>query len=218
MMTENSVLGPRPRVFDEPLPATAAGPALPGQDPGQDTDRHRLAELLRAVAAGDRVAFTAFYRQTSPRIVGYALWLLRNRAMAEEIAQEVYLQVWLLAGRYDEAKSSPMNWLKTLTHRRAVDRIRAESAAIGRDSNFGRLNRPRDHDVVAEAVEQALEERAVVRGLGELTPLQRETIVLAYYGGLTYPEVAERLGKPVGTVKSRIRDGLRHLAVCLAVE
>ncbi|WP_067888234.1 sigma-70 family RNA polymerase sigma factor [Nocardia vaccinii] len=208
--TENPVRGSR--AIDEPILGRAPGAARAEQD----TDRRHLVELLHAVSGGDRVAFTALYRQTSHRVFGYALWLLRNRALAEETAQEVYLQVWLLAGRYDERLSSPLNWLEMLTHRRAVDRIRAESAAIGRDAHFGRLNRPRDHDVVCEAVEQTLDERAVVRGLRELTPLQRETIVLAYYGGLTYPEVAERLGKPVGTVKSRIRDGLRNLAVCLA--
>ncbi|WP_067677033.1 sigma-70 family RNA polymerase sigma factor [Nocardia miyunensis] len=211
MKTEKPVLGPRLRTYDEYAPVSPPGASRPGQD----AERRHLVELLHAVGVGDRRAFTAFYRQTNHRVSGYALWILRNRAMGEEITQEVYLQVWLLANRYDERMSSPMNWLKTLTHRRAVDRIRAETAAIGRDSDFGRLNRPRDHDVVSEAVEQTLDERAVVRGLHELTPLQRETIVLAYYGGLTYPEVAERLGKPVGTVKSRIRDGLRHLAVCL---
>ncbi|MBY8856119.1 sigma-70 family RNA polymerase sigma factor [Nocardia sp. CA2R105] len=212
MQIENPVRHSRSRAFDEVVRTSAAGPLRPVQD----ADRRHLVELLHAVGADDRTAFTAFYRQTNHRVLGYALWLLHNRAMAEEISQEVYMQVWLFASRYDEQMSSPMNWLRTLTHRRSVDRIRAESAAIARDSDFGRLNHARDHDVVFEAVEQMLDERAVVRGLRELTPLQRETIVLAYYGGLTYPEVAERLGKPVGTVKSRIRDGLRHLAICLA--
>lgn len=214
MKTESPVFGSRARTIGEPVLERISGAARPEQD----TDRRYLVELLCAVSGGDRMAFTALYRHTNHRVFGYALWLLHNRAMAEEIAQEVYLQVWLLADRYDERRSSPLNWLKTLTHRRAVDRIRAESAAIGRDADFGRLNHPRDHDVVSETVEQTLEERAVVRGLHELTPLQRETIVLAYYGGLTYPEVAERLGKPVATVKSRIRDGLRNLALCLADE
>ena len=214
MRTENPPSGSRARTIDESVLEPVRGAARPEQD----IERRRLAELLHSVSGGDRAAFTALYRQTSHRVFGHALRLLHNRALAEEIAQEVYLQVWLHAGRYDERLSTPLNWLRTLTHRRSVDRIRAESSGIGRDADFGRLNRPQDHDAVAETVEQTMDERAVVHGLRELTPLQRETIVLAYYGGLSYPEVAERLGKPLATVKSRIRDGLRNPAVRLADE
>jgi len=178
--------------------------------------RRRLAELLVAVGEGDRDAFTAFYRQTSYRVFGMALRMIGNRSTAEDIAQEVYLQVWSFAGRYDEGLASPVGWLMMLTHRRIVDRIRVEHAAVGRESVYGRLHAGRDHDEVLETVEQSFEKREVLHCLDKLTVLQRESIVLAYYGGLTYPQVAARLGAPLATVKGRIREGLKRLAAGLA--
>lgn len=178
--------------------------------------RRRQADLLAAVGEGDRDAFTAFYRQTSYRVFGMAQQMTGNRATAEDIVQEVYLQVWSIAGRYDEHLASPLGWLMMLTHRRIVDRIRVERAALGRESVYGRMHAGRDHDEVLESVEQSFEEREVLRCLKKLTVLQRESIVLAYYGGLTYSQVAARLGAPVPTVKGRIRDGLKRLAASMS--
>lgn len=165
---------------------------------------------------GDRDAFAMFYRRTSHRVCGLALSMMRNPATAEEVAQEVYIQVWSLAGRYDPRMSSPLGWLMMLTHRRVVDRIRVDRAAAGRESVFGQRHSGRAHDTVFEAVDQRLEEQAVRHGLHTLTTLQRESIVLAYYGGLTYVEVSERLQTPLATVKARIREGLKRLAADLA--
>ncbi|MEV5648641.1 sigma-70 family RNA polymerase sigma factor [Nocardia sp. NPDC052254] len=187
----------------------------PARDPRDNGVQSRLAELLVAVSNGDRDAFTAFYRMTDQRVFGLALWMTRNAAMAEEVSQEVYIQVWSLAGRYDRGMSTPMGWVLMLTHRRVVDRIRSEQAASGRESVYGGLHSGRDHDVVFETVEQRHDERAVQRCLELLTPLQRECIVLAYYGGLTYPQVAERLGTPVSTVKSRVREGFKRMTGAL---
>lgn len=210
---ENSTVVPLFRDFDGEM---SSGPSCPSRGHERDHElARRLAALVAAVGAGDRAAFTQLYRLTSHRVFGLALRMSRNRATAEEVTQEVYLQAWSLASRYDERMSSPMGWLMMLTHRRTVDRIRVESAAAGRDLAYGQLHLGRDHDVVAETVEQRFEERAVVHCLGTLTPLQRETIELAYYGGRTYTEVAEHLGTPVPTVKTRIRDGLKRLAACL---
>jgi len=178
--------------------------------------RRRQAELLVAAGEGDRDAFTAFYQQTSYRVFGMAMRMMGNRATAEDIAQEVYLQVWSIAERYDEHLASPLGWLMMLTHRRIVDRIRVEHAAIGRESVYGRLQAGCEHDEVLESVEQSFEVREVQQCLDKLTILQRESIVLAYYGGLTYPQVAARLGAPVATVKGRIREGLKHLAAGMA--
>ncbi|MFI1913859.1 ECF RNA polymerase sigma factor SigK [Nocardia sp. NPDC020380] len=192
------------------------GPSCPATRPVRDMELiRRLSALLAAVGAGDRDAFTELYRLTNHRVFGLAVRMLGNRASAEEVTQETYLQAWSLAGRYDERMSSPMGWLMMLTHRRAVDRIRSEHSSAGRESVYGHLHLGRDHDVVAETAEQHFEERAVVDCLGTLTELQRETIALAYYGGLTYGEVAEKLGTPLPTVKTRIRDGLKRLAACL---
>lgn len=184
---------------------------------GPDPDRADLYALLAAIAAGDRSAFTEFYRATNARVFGLALRVAHHRGAAEEITQEVYLQVWQTAGRYDATMATPTGWLMMLTHRRAVDRVRRESAASARDLVFGYAHRPVDHDVVTESVTRRMEARSVSDGMRVLTSAQREAITLAYYGGHTYPEVAEHLGIPLSTVKSRIRDGLRRLRVAVVV-
>ncbi|AYF79235.1 sigma-70 family RNA polymerase sigma factor [Nocardia yunnanensis] len=195
---------------------TASAPACPARRPDRDDElTARLTELVLAVGAGDRAAFTELYRLTSHRVFGLAMRMLGNRSTAEEVAQEVYLQTWTLADRYDATISSPMGWLMMLTHRRAVDRIRMDRSATDREITFGHLHLGQDRDVVFEEVEQSHDERAVLHCLDALTPLQRETIALAYYGGHTYSEVAAHLGTPVPTVKTRIRDGLKRLADCL---
>ncbi|MEV0249507.1 sigma-70 family RNA polymerase sigma factor [Nocardia sp. NPDC050712] len=197
------------------LVQVAAGPTCPPRPEPDDELTRRLVTVLVAVGEGDRAAFTDLYRLTSHRVYGLALRMLGNRATAEEITQEVYLQVWMLADRYDKTQSSPMGWLLMLTHRRTVDRIRGERSAASRENTYSRLHLGRDYDVVVEGVEQSIEEAAVLRCLDTLTVLQRDTIALAYYGGHTYSEVAARLGTPVSTVKTRIRDGLKRLATCL---
>lgn len=195
-----------------PTPA-AACPAGPRADA---EPARRLADLLTGVAARDRDAFTQFYHSTHDRVFGLALRLLRRTAAAEEITQEIYLYVWNAADTYDMRLASPIGWLTMLTHRRAVDRIRVETSSTTRELAYGQRHLGRDHDIVAETVSQRWEERAVVDCLATLTERQRETLALAYYGGRTYPEVAEHLGIPVNTVKTRIRDGLKRLQACLA--
>ncbi|WP_280363077.1 ECF RNA polymerase sigma factor SigK [Nocardia wallacei] len=184
--------------------------------PAPDRDAaDRLAELLKGVAVGDRQAFTELYRSTQHRVYGLALRILRRPALAEEIAQEVYLHVWKAAAQYDTRLASPIGWLMMLTHRRAVDRVRVEITATTRDLAYGQRQLGRDHDTVAETVGQRSDERAVVSCLDTLTEIQRETVALAYYGGRTYAEVADHLDVPLNTVKTRIRDGLRKLRNCL---
>ncbi|MFE3445998.1 ECF RNA polymerase sigma factor SigK [Nocardia sp. NPDC059180] len=182
------------------------------------TTKVRLAGFLAASAGGDREAFTQFYRETSRRVFGLARRILRSAAVAEEVTQEVYLQVWSSANRYDPALGSPVGWLMMLTHRRAVDRVRSEESAAGRDIVFGRTHLGRDHDIVAETVGQILDEETVRGCLAKLTDVQREALSLAYYDGLTYREVAQYLGTPLPTVKSRIRDGLQRLQSFLSEE
>ncbi|MFE9576205.1 ECF RNA polymerase sigma factor SigK [Nocardia sp. NPDC006044] len=190
-----------------------------------ELDRHRaalaarrLVVLLAETAAADRAAFTEFYRLTSSRVFGLAVRILRSHAAAEEVTQEVYLQVWSTADQYDAALAGPIGWLMMLAHRRAVDRVRAEAASAVRDLAYAHSHGGRDHDVVAESVTQRMEEREVLGCLGTLTPTQREAITLAYYSGRTYREVADHLSVPLPTVKTRIRDGLKRLEKCLSVE
>ncbi|MEV6432950.1 ECF RNA polymerase sigma factor SigK [Nocardia sp. NPDC051463] len=188
-------------------------PAPANRDDRQHT--RRLVDLLAEVADGNRDAFVEFYRATSHRVFGLAVRILRGHALAEEVTQEVYLQVWLSAKRYDHTLSSPIGWLMTLTHRRAVDRVRRETAAADRDVVYGHAQLGRDHDVVAEEVGQHLDEVAVLDCLDTLTSIQREAVALAYYSGRTYSEVAEHLEVPLPTVKTRIRNGLKRLENCL---
>ncbi|WP_067825069.1 ECF RNA polymerase sigma factor SigK [Nocardia inohanensis] len=191
-------------------------PVCPASRPGADPETvRRLIDLLAAIADGDREAFTEFYRSTHHRVFGLALRILRRVAAAEDVAQEVYLQVWNTAGRYDPRLAGPMGWLMMLTHRRSVDRVRVEAATTARDIAYGHRHLGRDHDIVAETVAQHSDERAVVQCLEVLTRTQRETLALAYYGGRTYNEVAAQLEIPLNTVKSRIRDGLKRLQNCL---
>ncbi|WP_216896619.1 sigma factor [Nocardia alni] len=162
----------------------------------------RLAELLVAVSGGERDAFAVLYQLTSSRVFGLAVRMMRDRATAEEITREVYERVWASAGREDEWMASPMGWLTMLTHRAAVDREWVD----------GRTYLGRDHDADVESAEQRVGKQAMLPSLDSVTPLQRESIVLAYYGGLTYSQVAQLLDTPTAIVKSRIRGGLRLLA------
>lgn len=176
-----------------------------------------LEELLRLTARGDEAAFTQLYDQTAPRVYGLALRLVRAPALAEEVAQEVLVEVWRTASRYDTAKGSAISWVLTLAHRRAVDRIRSVQASDDRERRVASTWAQPEHDEVVEAVVGRLEQRAVRRCLSRLTELQRQAIELAYYSGYTYREVGEVLTVGLPTVKTRIRDGLIRLRDCLGV-
>lgn len=174
-----------------------------------------LAVLLNRVGRGDEEAFGALYDRVAATVFGLVQRVLRDPAQAEEVTQEVMLDVWRTAARFEPDRGSPQAWVATIAHRRAVDRVRSAQAAARRDDHAGQAGR--GYDDVAEAVEARLERERVRRCLGSLTELQREAIVLAYYGGYTYREVAGLLGIALGTTKTRMRDGLIRLRDCLGV-
>ena len=176
-----------------------------------------LDALLRRVAHHDSEAFAALYDATSSRVYGMVSRVLRDRGYSEETTQDVYLQVWRTAESYDPASGSALAWLLTLAHRRAVDRVRSEQAASQRDSRYGAATVERDSDHVIDAVLSTEERQRVTACLDGLTGVQRECIELAYYQGLTYVQVSERLSANLATVKSRMRDALRGLRNCLGV-
>jgi len=163
--------------------------------------------LLTHVARGDHGAFEAFYDAMAGPVYGLIRKVLRDPAQSEEVAQEVVLEVWRTASRFDAARGGATAWVMTIAHRRAVDRVRSESAATQREQKAAPIT-VSGADDVAEIVEGALDRQRVRRSLAGLTELQNESIRLAYYGGHTYAEVAKLLGVPLGTVKTRIRDGL----------
>jgi RNA polymerase sigma-70 factor, ECF subfamily len=176
-----------------------------------------LDKLLGQVAQGDTAAFERLYDEVAGPVYGLAVRILRDSAQAEEIAQEVLIQVWRKAAGFDASRGGAMTWIMTLAHRRTVDRVRSEQASAAREDQAGRREVPAPADGVAELVLDRLDRQRVRDCLGSLTGAQRESITLAYYDGYTYREVAARIGLPLGTVKSRIRDGLIRLRDCLGV-
>jgi RNA polymerase sigma-70 factor, ECF subfamily len=190
--------------------ARPGGPADPGRGPDE------LGALLTRVARGDQDAYAAVYDRTAGPVLGLVLTVVRDPAQSEEVTQEVLLDVWRSASRFDAGLGSAAAWVMTLAHRRAVDRVRSEQKAAERELRVA--TSAVAYDEVAEAVEARLDRERVRRCLGSLTELQRESVTLAYYGGYTYREVAGLLGVAIGTVKTRMRDGLIRLRDCLGVD
>lgn len=191
-------------------------PVPSGSSPeSEGTGLPDLSDLLRRSARADEEAFAQLYDATSARVYGLALRVVRDPAQAQEVAQEAFLEIWRTSGRFDPARGSALGWMLTLAHRKAVDRVRSAEASSRRDTSYHTQN-PAEidsaaHDSTAEAAEASLEARRVRVAMTELTEVQREAIELAFFGGYTHTEVATMLDLPVGTAKTRIRDGLIRL-------
>nr|WP_241986750.1 sigma-70 family RNA polymerase sigma factor [Cryobacterium fucosi] len=168
-------------------------------------------ELLGRVARGDEAAFGDLYDQMAPRVLGLVKRLLVDHAQSEEVTQEIFLEIWQSASRYEAQRGGASTWILTMAHRRAVDRIRSSQAGRDRDTKIGIRDLAVEYDNVSETVETRIEHERVEKAMSRLTELQRQAISLAYYGGLSHSEVAERLHIPLGTVKTRLRDGMIRL-------
>lgn len=180
-------------------------------DDGSSGDH--VAELLARIAGGDQAAFATLYDVLSPRVFALILRVLVNAAQSEEVLQEVFLEVWQSAARFAPNKGQGRSWVLTIAHRRAVDRVRASQASTDRDTRVGIRDLGVAQDVVAETVESRMEGERVAT----LPEAQQEALILAYYGGYSQSEVSALTGVPLGTIKTRMRDGLTRLRKELGV-
>jgi RNA polymerase sigma-70 factor (ECF subfamily) len=174
-------------------------------------------QLLRRAAAGDETAFAELYDAVSPRLFGLVRRVIRDPAQSEEVTQEVFLEIWRHSARFDPSKGGALSWMLTIAHRKAVDRVRSAEAARNRDEGYGAATHDVTHDSTAEAVVERLDAERVHRALETLTAVQRQALELAYLSGYTHTEVATMLDLPLGTAKTRIRDGLIRLRDTLGV-
>jgi len=183
---------------------------------GSDHVDH-VGELLEQVAAGDDAAFARLYDMMSSRVFGLILRVLVDRSQSEEVLQEVFLEIWQSASKFAPKRGQGRSWVLTMAHRRAVDRVRSSQASADRDVRVGFRDLETPRDDVAESVEMRIEGRRVAEAVAALPEVQREAITLAYYGGYSQSEIAALLGSPLGTIKTRMRDGLSRLRTLMGV-
>lgn len=197
----------------------AGGVVIDGVDVPEDGSApvDHIGELLQRVAQGDQNAFARVYDLMSPRAFGLILRVLVDRSQSEEVLQEVFLEIWQSAYKFAPNRGQGRSWVLTIAHRRAVDRVRSSQASSDRDVRAGYRDLDVAHDSVAEHVELKIEGRRVAKALAILPEAQREAIALAYYGGYSQSEIAALVGAPLGTIKTRMRDGLSRLRTEMGV-
>ena len=186
-------------------------PVQPGDAVSLSATAADAEDLLPRVARGDADAFEALYDAMSAMVYGVIRRVLRDPAQSEEVLQDVMVEVWRTAPRFDRSRGTARGWVLTMAHRRAVDRVRSEQASRDREDRVGRRETQRPFDEVAAEVEHQVETDQLRAAMSSLTDVQRQAIELAYFGGNTYREVAVLLDTPLGTVKTRMRDGLIRL-------
>ncbi len=185
-----------------------------------------LAALLGRVALGDRVAFDTLYRASSSHLLGVILRIQHDRAQAEDVLQEVYINVWRAAQSYNAALANPTTWLVSIARNRAIDSLRRKASSPDTVSSIARGSDDEDeHDLLErmaddspgplEQLEAASRARSLERCMDQLSADQRGSLALAYYQGLSHSEVADQMGQPLGTVKSWVRRGMQSLNTCL---
>ena len=207
---------------DGKLAGSCGTPAGLGQPPAgsggaQARSENRCREYLFGIEARDPDALARLYDETSGMLFGIAVRLLDSGADAEEVVLDVYKQVWKSAGAFDDSRGNVLCWLSVLTRSRAIDRLRQTGSRAVRERPIEDLGQARSPNPAPEVESMLREERRIIRrALEELMPQQREAIELAFFQGLTHFEVAERLGAPLGTIKTRIRTGMRLLRESLA--
>ena len=197
----------------------SARPSIPEkfcpEEPLQNSKTSRLEELIICVAGGDESCFEELYDLLVPRIFGLIYRLITDRDHAEEVTQEVFLEIWQKAATYQGSASSVSTWVTMVAHRRAVDRIRSVQSSLNRDIAQGKLGFTETYEHVHQTVQQHLDHDEVQSALATLSPEHRSIIELSYFGGLTHHQIADNLNLPLGTVKSRMRAALSKLRLAL---
>lgn len=191
----------------DPAPAHSTAPSV------AEIEAH----LLARVAAGDAVAFAELYDRMMPRILGVIIRVLRDVSQSEEVAQDVLLEIWQLAGRFEADRGSAAGWMLRKAHSRAIDRVRSAQSSYERDSRIGIRDLNEHQDALEDVVETKIESERVVRALAVLPAAQRQAVTLAHLGGYTHREVADMLHVPIGTVKTRIHAGIGRLRQELSI-
>lgn len=172
------------------------------------------AELIAAVARGDEALLADLYDRYSATLFGLLLRILHSRPEAEDVLQEVFMQIWQQAPQYDEGRGRPFTWMMTIAHSRALDRLRS-LASRNRTAQSAALEQPEEASDAARDAVNAEQREMIQRALEEIPEAQRNVLLLAYFQGLTQAEIAERLQEPLGTIKTRTRTGLAKLRECL---
>jgi RNA polymerase sigma-70 factor (ECF subfamily) len=185
-----------------------------------------LSEMLARVALGDRAAFERLYRATSSALLGVIVRIQRDRAQAEDLLQDVFVNVWRAAQGFDAARAQPMTWLISIARNRAIDSLRRQKTEPRTVSSHGHDDDGNDTSLIdavpsdaagpLELLQDAAQVRAVTRCIGVLSAEQQQCVALAYYQGLSHSEVAQHLAQPLGTVKSWVRRALMALKDCLS--
>lgn len=188
-----------------------------GADDAADGFHDRADRLLEASARGDQQAFAELVDTLGPRVFRRIRAVLRDEAQSEEVMQDLFLEVWRQAARFDARRGGAVAWIMARAHARAVDRVRSVVADRERDLRVGLRDHLPEYDSVVESIEVRGDFLRVARALRRLTAVQAEAVVLAYRDGYSHAELAEKLGVPLGTIKSRIHDGMRHLREDLGV-
>ena len=214
--TAGSAAGPTHPDGDDVRPAPEPG-GTPARTSGDPQEQELLRALVARTARGDEQAYEKLYDLLSATVYGMCRRVLRDPAESEEVAQEVLLEIWRTATRYDPSRAGVRSWAVMIAHSRAVDRVRSSERRRAREEATA-LPEPPAIDEVSEAAVSAFEVRRVRKAMAELSDVQRESVRLAFYGGHTHTEVATLLGIPLGTVKTRIRDGLGRLRLHLGPE
>ena len=179
-----------------------------------NSESQRLLQLMEGVAAKDPARFNELCLAVRGILTSTIYKVLNNRADSEDVCQEVLAKVWERGNLFDHSKGPPLTWLRTLARNRAIDRLRSKQRRANLNERFrGEVDTPSNRlsrsltDIVSINEHASIVREAVI----ELTPAQRQVLELAYFDGLTQPEIASRLNQPLGTVKARIRRGVQCL-------